>query len=244
MSKTCPSCHKDIEISNTNLGSLFTCSHCSAVYFINFDGDPEYEELEVSDQVYEQSPSSEFSGSRVLNLTSPADAASSLEIEPSFQNFETASTESSSDQQFGDIPPMNDELLPVHTSGVSTETPNTQDYNELNQSTEGSSAISTTSPVSTGNAIDEINEFANSTDVNLTGLTYRVSIQGIDSKALLQEVKEALEDARFNWDVGILLSKRKDGVIQLEQLTPVKAAIVIQRLRLSGLEFKWEEVSG
>lgn len=222
MSKQCPSCRKDIEISDTNLGSLYTCSHCSAVYFINFDGDPEYEELQVSDQVYEQQSSSDPSKSEATNLANTADVESALDVEHSLQSFEPSLAESSNEQAFGDNPSIDEDQLAV-------------------QPVEDASG---SSPVPTNNAIDEINEFANSTDVNLTGLSYRVSIQGIDSKALLQEVKEALEDARFNWDVGILLSQRKDGVIQLDQLTPVKAALVIQRLRLSGLDFKWEEVSG
>lgn len=222
MSKQCPSCRKDIEISDTNLGSLYTCSHCSAVYFINFDGDPEYEELQVSDQVYEQQPSSDSSKSEATNLANTADVEGALDVEHSLQSFEPLLAESSNEQAFGDNPSIDEDQLAVQPV----------------EDTSGSS------PVPTNNAIDEINEFANSTDVNLTGLSYRVSIQGIDSKALLQEVKEALEDARFNWDVGILLSQRKDGVIQLDQLTPVKAALVIQRLRLSGLDFKWEEVSG
>lgn len=231
MSKQCPSCHKDIEISDTNLGSLYTCSQCSAVYFINFDGDPEYEELNVSDQVYEQQSSLDSVKPEEINLGGTSDSESALAVEHSFQTFEPSLAESSNEQSFGDNPSIDEDQLTVEPV-------------EDSRGIEDLSVVSKSSPVSASNAIEEINEFANSTDVNLTGLSYRVLIQGIDSKALLQEVKEALEDARFNWDVGILLSKRKDGVIQLDQLTPVKAALVIQRLRLSGLDFKWEEVSG
>lgn len=46
----CPSCHKDIEISEQNYGALFACPECQAVYFINFDGQPEYSEQDGSQQ--------------------------------------------------------------------------------------------------------------------------------------------------------------------------------------------------
>jgi hypothetical protein len=39
----CPSCHKDVPVTESNYGALYTCATCQAVYFINFDGQPEFE---------------------------------------------------------------------------------------------------------------------------------------------------------------------------------------------------------
>lgn len=40
----CPSCHQDVDVSEQNYGALFTCPGCQAVYFVNFDGQPEYDD--------------------------------------------------------------------------------------------------------------------------------------------------------------------------------------------------------
>lgn len=194
MTKECPSCHQNIEVLEANFGSLFTCSSCSAVYFINFDGDPESSDLQV-------------------------------EVHDAFDDAPESSPQYT-DTLLGDSQiNINDQNSSSHEHVVETTSDN---QNEVELSS---------------NSIQEINEFANSTDSNLTGLRYRVVIQGIDSKILLQEVKEALEDTRFNWDVGIILSQRKNGAIELNPLPPVKAMLIIQRLRLSGLEFMWEEIN-
>ncbi len=41
----CPNCKKEQSITEHNHGALFTCPSCQAVYFINFDGQPEYGEI-------------------------------------------------------------------------------------------------------------------------------------------------------------------------------------------------------
>ena len=39
----CPSCHTDVKVAEAQYGALFTCGSCQAVYFVNFDGNPEYD---------------------------------------------------------------------------------------------------------------------------------------------------------------------------------------------------------
>lgn len=41
----CPSCQKVQVITEHNYGALFTCPSCQAVYFIDFDGKPEFGEI-------------------------------------------------------------------------------------------------------------------------------------------------------------------------------------------------------
>ena len=38
----CPSCHNEVEVLERNYGALFTCPKCQAVYFVNFEGQPEF----------------------------------------------------------------------------------------------------------------------------------------------------------------------------------------------------------
>lgn len=42
----CPSCHKEVDVKDKDVGALFTCPLCRSVYFINFDGTPEYGEVQ------------------------------------------------------------------------------------------------------------------------------------------------------------------------------------------------------
>lgn len=42
----CPSCHKEVDVKDKDVGALFTCPQCRSVYFINFDGTPEFGEVE------------------------------------------------------------------------------------------------------------------------------------------------------------------------------------------------------
>ncbi len=39
----CPSCHTDVRVTEAQYGALFTCASCQAVYFLNFDGKPEFD---------------------------------------------------------------------------------------------------------------------------------------------------------------------------------------------------------
>lgn len=42
----CPSCHKEVDVKDKDVGALFTCPLCRSVYFINFDGTPEFGEVQ------------------------------------------------------------------------------------------------------------------------------------------------------------------------------------------------------
>lgn len=41
----CPSCQQDVSVTEAHHGALYTCDKCQAVYFINFEGQPEYGEV-------------------------------------------------------------------------------------------------------------------------------------------------------------------------------------------------------
>ncbi len=54
----CPSCHNDVELLEKNFGALFTCPQCHAVYFVNFEGQPEYSEIKEDSIPAEENSSS------------------------------------------------------------------------------------------------------------------------------------------------------------------------------------------
>lgn len=43
----CPSCHNDQVVTEHQYGALYTCKSCQAVYFISFDGNPEFGEVQA-----------------------------------------------------------------------------------------------------------------------------------------------------------------------------------------------------
>jgi hypothetical protein len=43
----CPNCQKDQNVTENSYGALYTCKSCQAVYFINFEGQPEFSNEEI-----------------------------------------------------------------------------------------------------------------------------------------------------------------------------------------------------
>lgn len=79
----CPHCHSGIEVLEKNYGTLFTCSQCQAVYFINFDGQPEYSD-EREPLASSVESALEFSGNGDPLMTSFENPLSALQNETKF----------------------------------------------------------------------------------------------------------------------------------------------------------------
>lgn len=47
----CPNCQVEQSVSEKNFGALYTCPSCQSVYFLNFDGQPDYGEVPTDFQV-------------------------------------------------------------------------------------------------------------------------------------------------------------------------------------------------
>jgi predicted nucleic acid-binding Zn-ribbon protein len=70
---------------------------------------------------------------------------------------------------------------------------------------------------------------------------FRILILGIDTKELRESIREALEDSRFGWDPDAILGRIDKGKLTIENLAPIKATIVIQRLRHLPVKIRWEQ---
>ena len=57
----CPNCNNSVEVLEKNYGALFTCPQCQAVYFINFDGQAEYSEMNDEHAAAEVPQQSDYS---------------------------------------------------------------------------------------------------------------------------------------------------------------------------------------
>lgn len=72
-------------------------------------------------------------------------------------------------------------------------------------------------------------------------LRFNVSVSGIDSLDIRKKVGEILNDSRFLWDANQLLNQAKNGRIEIRDLTAVKTALLVQRLRTVPVEIYWEQ---
>ena len=99
----CPSCLQPIEILDKHLGALFTCPHCSAVYFISLSGLPEVETPEDT-----QSSTSESS----LHTNTRTHTSTNIDGEKSFSkefpDFVWAANESKPDEE---LPPPENSVV-------------------------------------------------------------------------------------------------------------------------------------
>lgn len=72
-------------------------------------------------------------------------------------------------------------------------------------------------------------------------LVIKVLISGIDSKEIRQSIREAIEDSRFGWDANKLMSRINKGQLSVSGLSPVKASILITRLKRLPIQVRWEQ---
>lgn len=72
-------------------------------------------------------------------------------------------------------------------------------------------------------------------------LVVTVIISGIDTKDLRTEIRQAIQDSRFGWDSGAVMASLKGGTLVLPRISPVKASIVINRIKNLAVQIRWEQ---
>lgn len=94
-----------------------------------------------------------------------------------------------------------------------------------------------------GENMEDIAAFGNSEQSLAREGAYRftLTVTGIDSAEIKTEVKDALTDGRFLWDIETLIASMEDGVLIINDLSAVKSALVVQRLKILPVEIKWEQ---
>ena len=88
----------------------------------------------------------------------------------------------------------------------------------------------------------DVENYGNSEGTTDKGfLHYDVTIKGLDSSEIEQQVLSILEDPRFKWMAKDLLSLQKDGVLVLKKLNPVKAMCLISELSFLPITLSWKQ---
>lgn len=70
---------------------------------------------------------------------------------------------------------------------------------------------------------------------------YDILLEGIDSEDLRIAVREALRDVRFGWKTEDLMQSIRRGTLLLSKLNPVKASLVVNRLKTYPLKIVWSQ---
>jgi hypothetical protein len=89
-----------------------------------------------------------------------------------------------------------------------------------------------------------ISSYANS-EISLAKdgpFVFHIHLSGIDTKEIRAALKDSMEDSRFAWNVAQLMGKISKGDLTLENIPPVKAAILINRIKRLPIDIRWEQV--
>ncbi|AGH94664.1 hypothetical protein [Pseudobdellovibrio exovorus] len=261
----CPSCQSDVSVTDANYGALYTCEKCQAVYFVNFDGQPEFGEvpdeapldlnsLPVADDSADFSSefSTEFSTDEFASIQGTSDTQDSLQpegeggLEPSFDSSFEPLVDSIN---VVTVDPAVDPAIGAEL--LQSQSPEFESLNDVEAgmnpfenliSADESADVGVTPDAAIGFAgvAKEISDFGN-TEVQLAGLNYDLKITGLDTQETMRLFKEAIEDSKFGWDAADILKNVRNGQVEFKRLSPVKAYILAKRLQFLDIEKQWRQ---
>ncbi len=98
-------------------------------------------------------------------------------------------------------------------------------------------------PATPEQAIQEIADFGNQPASSTASglLHYDVHISRIDTLELRQALLEILKDARFKWNKEDLDRKIHNGVLTLYKLSPIKASVLVKKIRHLDVQVHWSQ---
>lgn len=223
----CPKCSTKLDIDF----GMITCPKCQSVVFVEFDGT-----AKVADQsqvtrshAAEEIAVEEFQTS-TPELDLPAPDLSAFDDAIADDVFAPAPPEAAQLVNPGDISqarepssglfqseppetPLDSEVVPVSSEPVSPDDP-----------------LGVTSYANS--------EFSQGKD---GPFLFNLVINGLDSKEIRESLREAMNDSRFGWDTNQLLGQIRAGKLLIKNVSPVKASILVNRLKRLPLSISWEQ---
>jgi len=212
----CPNCNNDQTVSEGNYGALFTCKSCQAVYFIGFDGKPEFGEV----QAYEEIPEDQPLDMSTLPPTNLPDAVSAVMDEL---------------PQTNEVAAEMDPMQPLTEFNQNEFSVDPQPFEALTPQ-----PVQSSGPTQFADIAKEISDYGNS-ESQIAHLNYDLCVAGLDTAELISGLKEAIDDSRFGWDMNEVMKTMKAGEIRFEKLNPVKAFILAKRLQFLNVEKIWNQ---
>lgn len=241
----CPSCHQPVEILEKHLGTLFTCPHCNAVYFIDWSGQPEVAqhdaEAEPLENLSYEAPSEQNFAAPASDFVPPFEENPPVEENPVLQEYAgeaTFTVEEPTSESETVIASPSDYMSPEPSVSESLEAEPEVPY-DFSQTLD---AVAEPAPSSTPDTPDfsDVTDFANANTAS-GPLSYTVIIEGIESSRLLAQLKEALTDSRFGLDVSGILQSVGGGRLVIPGMTPAKASVLINRIKYLPFKISWRQ---
>ncbi len=230
MAVHCPRCQNPIE---QEFG-VAACTKCHALLFIDMDGN-----AQVTEEAGDEAADSQAAEPQVTEIQ----AAESTR-EPSIHQTQEVDGMLSASHSLVNISALPDEENDTQVLGAKPiEVP---DENEpmqslvkveadLDELLEKDAKV----PVPTDEA--DLTGVYVSPEQALGGLSYSVKIEKIDTKELRLQMIEALDDPKFQWDPREVMQTLKAGAVEIRNLNPVKASVVIQRVRDLPVKITWKQ---
>lgn len=221
MSTSCPQCGNSLD---QDFG-VVTCPKCSAVLFVDMDGNAK---ATGSDESPEPPAGMDL-------VQAPAEHTHAFEMPKSHSDEEPAAE---LDQQMEADPEF---LAPEPQQEQAQEyQPEPTQYAQFDPEPEMQVPPEEEPIPVDPNDLSDVSEYANS-DQAFGPLSYSVIIENIDTSQTRQQLLEALTDSKFAWDSRELLKQVKLGKLKLENLNPVKASVLIQRLQDVPVKVSWTQ---
>lgn len=248
---------------------MVTCPSCGAIVFVDMEGVAHIgtdaapmEPAPVPEDFHESSSMAGDSASEFAPLndyvtpivsSAPVDEEPSVEsgVDLSSRGDDDGSYLSSGDGSFHASPPG--EELP--SAGVETMTAETESSSSVVEASV--SEFSMDSLLGYGEATQEastsdlgpaddplgISQYANSeiSSAKDGPFLFRILLSGIDTKEIREALREAMEDSRFGWDSVQLMSRISKGNLVIDRVSPVKASILVNRIKRLPLGIRWEQ---
>lgn len=221
----CLNCHIDLTIEDRNLGTIFTCPNCNAVFFCGWDGALE---------------SAQHPAEPAIESHSSLQGHATLENDSSFEKHASVFEEHASASEAPHELVSSHEVAPepgfaqVEDSFKSTNESNHDFSNSLHNSSPTLSG-----PVGAAESFKEITDYANNNDVAMTEVSYRLVIEGIDTSKIHETIVEAISDSKFGWDRQEIVDRIKDGKLEFRNLNPAKTSVLVNRIKHLEILIRW-----
>lgn len=220
MSK-CPLCHAQVK---DDFG-LIECPGCGAQLIVHMDGRLEYQGAREAPQEVSQVVPPEKTGEGFrMPEDDMYDASVSSEEPPQADQPEKEFLGSDSEPEQGALPP---EPYP--------------DFDGQEASSQG--AVYNSSDSSASPDMSDVARFGNS---DISGgregpLRYNLFIEGVDTVDIREAFREAITDRKLMWDTDQILRSLRNGQVNIQNIAPTKAYILITRLRGLPVQVRWEQ---
>lgn len=89
----------------------------------------------------------------------------------------------------------------------------------------------------------EMSSIANDENIKAgdTALNYTIVIKGIDTSEIRRGIMDTISDLKFRIDADAVFAGMKNGAIVIENVSSIKAALIVQRLRTYPVEIHWQQ---